>query len=208
MHGGPAAALQPILVVEDEEGLRALLVDLLERAGHVVEVAETGEAAVERARRTTPALVLLDVQLPGISGYEVCRTLRIEFGDGLPIIFLSGERVDALDRVAGLLLGGDDYVVKPFAPDELLARVRMLLRRTATATLGAGARFADLTRREREILELLTVGLDQNAIAARLVLSPKTVATHIEHILGKLGVRSRAQAVALALRSEGVGTPV
>lgn len=201
MKDGLADRPGAILVVEDDDHVRAMLVELFERAGHTVEAVATGEDAVAAARAARPALVVLDVQLPGVSGYEVCRMLRCEFGDGLPILFLSGERVEALDRVAGLLLGGDDYVAKPFAPDEMLARVRLLLRRTGGA---AGGRFDVLTSREREILDLLAAGLDQNAIAAQLVISPRTVATHVEHILGKLGVRSRTQAVALALRGGSV----
>jgi DNA-binding response OmpR family regulator len=206
MKDGLAARPGAILVVEDDEQLLAMLVELFERAGHTVEAVATGEDAVAAAHAARPALVVLDVQLPGVSGYEVCRMLRREFGDGLPILFLSGERIEALDRVAGLLLGGDDYVAKPFAPDEMLARVRLLLRRNGAAT---GGRLDVLTSREREILDLLAAGLDQNAIAAQLVISPRTVATHVEHILGKLGVRSRTQAVALALRGDGVpaGSP-
>src|SRR5947199_241905 len=76
------------------------------------------------ARTARPAVVLLDISLPDVSGFEVCRELRDEFGDDLPIIFVSGERVEAVDRAVGLLLGADDYVVKPFDLDELLARVR------------------------------------------------------------------------------------
>jgi two-component system response regulator BaeR len=154
--------------------------------------------------------VLLDVCLPGASGYEVCRELRDRFGDTLGIVFVSGERVDSIDRVSGLLLGADDYVVKPFDPDELLARVRTVVRRVArpresSAGTGhaTGSRAADteLTPRELEVLELLAEGLTQAQIARQLVISPRTVGTHIQNLLGKLDVHSRAQAVALAHRT-------
>jgi len=164
-----------------------------------VHTAATGEAALDAAQAGPPALVVLDVQLPGMSGYEVCRALRAAHGNSVRILFLSGARTEHLDRVAGLLLGGDDYLVKPFAPDELLARVHVLLRHTHPPSR---ARVRGLTPRELDVLRLLADGLDQKAVAARLVISPNTVATHIEHILGKLGARSRAHAVSLALSDD------
>jgi DNA-binding NarL/FixJ family response regulator len=132
------------------------------------------------------------------SGYEVCRALRRSFGPELPIVFLSGVRTESYDRVAGLLVGADDYLVKPYAGDELLVRVRRLLPRSSGPTNGGKT----LTKREEEVLGLLAEGLAQDAIANRLSISTKTVGTHIEHILSKLGVHSRAQAVALAYRDE------
>src|SRR5207248_4867867 len=154
--------------------------------------AECGEEALAFAELERPDAALLDVNLPGICGYEICAALRRRYRDELAIVFVSGERVESFDRVAGLLVGADDYIVKPFAPDELLARLRAALRR-----LEPNAGVAPLlTPREREVLTLLAEGLEQNEIAERLVISPKTVGSHIERILGKLGVRSRAQAVA------------
>jgi DNA-binding NarL/FixJ family response regulator len=191
----------PLLVVDDDEGVRVLVSALVEQAGYVPRPAATGEEALAALDSERPAGAIIDVQLPGISGYEVCRELRDRFGETLPIVFISGERVEALDRVAGLLLGADDYLVKPFAPDELLARLRRLVRRPS-ASRGAASK---LTGRELEVLRLLAAGLAQAEIAEQLVISPKTVATHIEHILSKLGVRSRAQAVALAYRDDLVG---
>jgi DNA-binding NarL/FixJ family response regulator len=114
-------------------------------------------------------------------------------------MLISGERIEAYDRVAGLLLGADDYVVKPFAPDELTARVRRLIARSSAAEQANG--HPKLTRREGEVLRLLARGRGQIEIANELVISSKTVASHIQHILAKLGVHSRAQAVAVAHRS-------
>jgi two-component system nitrate/nitrite response regulator NarL len=116
----------------------------------------------------------------------------------LPIVFVSGTRTESGDRVAGLLVGGDDYLVKPFDPNELLARVRRLL----PPRLAGGETTRKLTRRELDVLSLLVEGLSQSEIAEKLFISPKTVGKHIEHILAKLGVHSRAQAVALAVRDE------
>ena len=126
--------------------------------------------------------------------------LREELGEELPVLFLSGARTEPYDRVAGLLVGADDYVVKPFAVDELLARVRRLVRHAPQA---AEARIAALlTSREREVLRLLTEGLAADEIAKELFISKKTVGTHLEHIFTKLGVRSRSQAIAIAYRDE------
>ena len=105
---------------------------ILTRAGYATLEAATGEAALEAAELNRPEAVVLDVQLPGISGYEVCRKLD-EHGDRPPVLFVSGARIESFDRVAGLLVGGDDYLVKPFAPDELLARLHALIRRARRA---------------------------------------------------------------------------
>jgi DNA-binding NarL/FixJ family response regulator len=202
-----AAAAHPsrgrILVVDDDESFRSVLSIVFRHAGYEAREAATGEEALETARHEELTLVVLDVCLPGISGYEVCHELRQEFGRRLPIILVSGRRVESLDRVAGLLLGADDYLVKPFAPDELLCRARNIIGRAAPL---AAAAAPHLTTRELEVLRLLADGLAQDEIAQRLFISTKTVATHIDHILGKLGVRSRAQAVALAFRDQLVSS--
>ena len=121
------------------------------------------------------------------------------FGDALPVVFVSGERTESFDRVAGLQLGADDYLSKPFAPDELIARLRRLLPDSELPADEKGR--PALTPREEEVLKLLASGLAQGEIAKELVISPKTVASHIERILAKLGVNSRAQAVAVAHRT-------
>src|SRR5438309_6172667 len=108
----PAAPGELVLVVDNDALFRASVREPLERAGFYVLEADDGEEALEAASRRKPELVLLDVCLPGASGYEVCRELRDRFDDAIGIIFVSGERTDSIDRVSGLLLGGDDYVVK------------------------------------------------------------------------------------------------
>jgi DNA-binding NarL/FixJ family response regulator len=186
-----------ILVVDDDAGCRALMSELLESVGYTTVVAETGEAALAHARRNRPALVVLDVQLPGLSGYEVCRELKEEYGARLMILLVSGVRTEPLDQVAGLMIGADDYLTKPFAPDELIARVRRLLVRAEAATPPFES---ELTRRELEVLRLLARGLEPAEIAEELEITPKTVSSHVYHLLGKLRVHSRAQAVAKAYR--------
>jgi DNA-binding NarL/FixJ family response regulator len=137
-------------------------------------------------------------------GYEVCRELRERHGDALPIIFISATRTDNCSRVAGLLLGADDYLPKPVATDLLLARVRRLVAHSSPFAAPVAAR---LTPREREVLTLLAEGLEQDQIARRLFITTRTVAKHIERILSKLGVRSRAQAIAVAMRGDSIGPP-
>ena len=192
-----------ILIVDDDANYRALVSSILGRVGYATREAASGKEALSSVRSERPSCVLLDVLLPGVTGYAVCRELRDEYGEALPIIFVTGERTDPGDRVAGLLLGADDYVLKPFDPDELLARLRRLLVRSELAARGNGELRRNafgLTKRERDILMLLADGAGQKAIAADLVLSPKTVATHIQRILAKLGAHSRAEAVAVAHR--------
>jgi DNA-binding NarL/FixJ family response regulator len=170
--------------------------------GFTVTTAATGEEGLELAATIDPDIVVLDVHLPGISGYAVCAELRRRVGETIAILFVSGERTEPFDRVAGLLIGADDYLTKPFAPDELVERVRLLLRRAHKVNGARALVSAPLTPRESDVLRMLAEGLDQGAVAGRLVISAKTVETHIEHILTKLGVHSRAQAVALAYRED------
>jgi DNA-binding response OmpR family regulator len=114
-----------ILIVEDEISLQETLTYNLKRQGYEVEVVGDGLAALDRARQDHPDLILLDVMLPGMDGFDVCRTLRQEMDT--PILFLTA-RDDEIDRVVGLELGADDYIVKPFSMRELLARVKTNLR--------------------------------------------------------------------------------
>ena len=187
---------KPILIADDDDSVRETLSTALRDAGYEVREAASGDEAVRAAREQEPLLVLLDVSMPGLCGYEVCRALRDEFGETLPIVFISGERTERFDRVGGLIIGADDYLVKPIALDELFARVRRLSQRVRPPRNGA----AKLTNREHEVLRLLAYGMPPSEIAERLTISPKTVSTHIEHIFLKLGVQSRAQAIAIAYR--------
>ena len=189
-----------ILVVDDDKAFRKFATGLLEAAGYATAEAGTGEEAIDAAQKERPALVLLDVMLPGVSGFEICRQLKEQVGGDLPVFLVSGVRAEAFDRAAGLLIGADDYLTKPVDPDELLARVRRYATPEEPVT-GRTVAASVLTRREQEVLRLLAQGLDQGEIARQFAISENTVATHIQHILEKLGVHSRAQAVALAHRS-------
>src|SRR5208283_5594385 len=115
-----------VLVVEDDQKTAALVVLYLEREGYQTIVAHDGRQALELVRRHKPNFVILDLMLPVLDGWEVCRQLRQS--SDVPILILSA-REEEIDRVSGLTLGADDYVVKPFSPRELVARVKAILRR-------------------------------------------------------------------------------
>ena len=122
-----------VLIVEDERDIRDLVLFHLQREGYQVSSASSGEEALRQVRHTPPDLVVLDLMLPAMGGLEVCRTLRQEPSTAaLPIVMLTAKG-DEVDRVLGLELGADDYIVKPFSPKELLARVRAVLRRAKPA---------------------------------------------------------------------------
>ncbi len=135
-----------ILVVEDDADILELISMYLQKAGHVVETSSDGAAALSRLRAGPADLVVLDLMLPGLSGFEVCQALRNDPATArLPVIMLTA-RSDETDRIAGLELGADDYVTKPFSPKELVARVAALLRRTAPpADAAATMRYGEIT---------------------------------------------------------------
>ena len=184
-----------VLVADRDEASRMEISDLCGRMGLAATAVASGAEALAGVRRDGPALVVMDSDLADPSAYEVCRELREQFGETLPIVFVSSTRTAPHDEIAGLLLGADDYFNKPVERDRFLARVRRLLARSPTAA----ARWA-LTPREHEILSLLVDGRRPSEIAERLCITPKTAATHIDHILAKLGAHSQAQAVAFAIR--------
>ena len=188
-----------VLIADADVRFRRAVRRALGAAGLDVREAGSGEEALARANEGDIALVVLDVRFRDISGYEVCRRLREAHGDRLPILFVSADRVEASDRVAGLLVGANDYLVKPVASDELVARVRGQLDRARDVRKPVRD---TLTDREREVLGLLAAGLGPAEIGRELSISPRTVATHVEHIYSKLGVHTRAQAVARAFRLE------
>jgi two-component system alkaline phosphatase synthesis response regulator PhoP len=136
-QAGPRAK---ILIVEDEADIRELIRFNLEREGFAVEEAATGAEALERIKRRIPDLLLLDLMLPGMPGLEVCRALRGgKDTASLPIVIVTAKGTE-VDKILGLEMGADDYVVKPFSPRELIARVRAVLRRAhpETAVRSAG----------------------------------------------------------------------
>jgi two-component system, OmpR family, response regulator RegX3 len=203
-----------ILLVEDEESITTPLVEALDREGFDTAVAATAGESLDVAERVKPDLVLLDVMLPDGSGFDVCRELRAR--SRVPIIMLTARGEEA-DRVAGLELGADDYVVKPFSARELVARVRAVLRRTAEAAerkvegateigelrLDPARRSAafrgeelELSRKEFDLLRLLIENAGSVVTRERLIDevwdtnwfgSTKTLDVHVSGLRKKLG---------------------
>jgi len=203
-----------ILVVEDEQAIADLVRAYLRRDGFDVVWARSGEQALEELSRHPVRLVVLDIGLPGIDGFEVCRRLRGR--TGVPILILSA-RDEEIDRVAGLEAGADDYVTKPFSPRELVARVKAILRRAggagasvdggslalgdveldrASRTVRAGGEPVELTAREFDLLAALLahpgVVLSRERLlelvwGGEFAGGTRTVDVHVGQLRGKLG---------------------
>ena len=140
-----------VLVAEDDRDIASLIAHYLQKSGWTVHVAASGDDALAYARRHQVDLVLLDVMLPGLNGIEVCRALRAEPATSATPIIMVTARAEETDRIVGLEIGADDYVSKPFSPNELIARIRALMRRTtrsqpASAMLQFGTLVMDLER--------------------------------------------------------------
>ena len=190
-----AARKTRVLVVDDDGRFVHFLSTLLESAGYCVVCAESADEATAAVRQNRVDAALVDVVMPGRGGYSICRELREEVDADLPVIFISGERVDPFDRAAGIIAGGDDYLIKPVHPEELLARLERLLARSRGRALKPAL---ELSEREVEILQLIAEGCPPGEVAQRLFIAPKTVSSHMQRIFVKLGVHTRAQAVAMA----------
>jgi two-component system alkaline phosphatase synthesis response regulator PhoP len=182
-----------ILIIDDEEDLIELVRYNLEQEGFQVEGVTDGESGLHHAVQKTPDLILVDLMLPGMDGLEVCRALRDDNRTAsVPIIMLTAKSTES-DRVVGLELGADDYVVKPFSPRELAARVKAVLRRTQTAqseskVIRRGDLSIDLTRRE---VNIKGTSIDLTATEFRLLQffahNPGRVFSRSELIDGVLG---------------------
>src|SRR3989442_5628624 len=209
-----------VLIVEDERDIRDLVLFHLEREGFQVSSASSGEEALRQVRHASPDLVLLDLMLPAMGGLEVCRRLRQDpVTASLPIVMLTAKG-DEVDRVLGLEIGADDYLVKPFSPKELLARVRAVLRRsrpapgTAPTTLGAltidpgthtvsvGEKILALTPKEFDLLRALVDArgrvLSREFLLDRVwgysrasEIESRTVDVHVRRLRVKLGPEGR-----------------
>ena len=190
---------ETVLIADGDDQARRELAQLLASAGYGVIEADRGDTALSLARSNDLGAVILEIPLDGLCGYEICHLLKSEPDTDLPVVFLSGTRTETYDRIAGLLLRADDYLVKPYEAGELLARLSNLIRRFHARIRSAPQR---LTNREEEVLGLMSEGLRHNEIARRLFISPKTVATHVEHIFRKLRVSSSTQAVVVAYREQ------
>ncbi len=147
---------QTILIIEDEEAIAELERDYLEQAGYLVEIANDGDSGAERALAGDFSLIILDLMLPGIDGFEVCRMVR-ERKD-IPILMVSAKKED-YDKVRGLGFGADDYITKPFSPSELTARVKAHLARYERLT---GSAMQEMSRKNRTV-EIRGLCIDKDA---------------------------------------------
>lgn len=221
-----------ILVVDDEASITEFVSYNLRKEGYNVDVAANGDDALELAHNNQFDLVVLDVMLPGMDGYEVCRRLRAD--SSVPVLFLSARDTE-LDKVVGLEIGGDDYLAKPFGVRELQARVKALLRRAPSGarepgvagekielvgiTLDEGAHLAetaerpiDLTPREFELLACLmrhggkVLSRDQllkEAWGWEYLVETKTVDTHVKRLRDKLEAAGVDPALVETVRGYG-----
>jgi DNA-binding NarL/FixJ family response regulator len=211
--------VSPRVVIADDQALvRAGFRKLLESAGvDVVAEAGDGAEAVEAARRTRADIVLMDIRMPRVDGIEATRRLTAARGDATRVLILTTFGLDEYVFDA-LRAGASGFMLKDAPPEELLAAVEIVARGDAliapAVTRGVIEEFVrgsppaqpapgldELTPRERDVLELLARGLTNAEIAAQLVLSEGTVKTHVAHVLSKLSLRDRVQAVILAYES-------
>ena len=184
--------------------VRADYVALLARLGLPSAAFARGTDAAHALDGVAPEVAILEVE---DGGCGILRELRDRYGPDMPAVLVSADRTTPADVVAGLLVGADDYAAESMDTDEFLARVRRLIERTkpmrtATADL---RRLSSLTPRERQVLALTTEGMSQKQVANEMGISIKTVGAHMQNLLGKLGVHSRMEAVALAARATATG---
>ena len=203
-----------IMIVEDEPSVAGLLQDYLEDAGYRTRTIHNGLQVVSAVKETLPALILLDIMLPGKGGMDLCREIR-EFSK-VPIIMLTA-RVEEIDRLLGLELGADDYICKPFSPREVVARVRAVLRRSETAStlLDAGLMLdetrilaqwhgnnLDLTAVEFQLLSILASEpgriFSRSQLMNRIypdhrVVSDRTIDSHIKKLRKKIDAAAAGQ---------------
>jgi two-component system catabolic regulation response regulator CreB len=184
-----------ILIVEDEPAIADTLAFTLRADGHEILWLQRAQPALEHLRTSPVDLVILDVGLPDISGFEACKALR-RFSD-VPVIFLTA-RAEEVDRIVGLEIGADDYVVKPFSPREVAARVRAILKRrapgggAAIAGAGAGGLVVDAARRQIHFRgQALGLTAHEYRLLERLVSQPERVFSR-EQLLEALGIASDA----------------
>ncbi|MGI9538810.1 MAG: response regulator transcription factor [Miltoncostaeaceae bacterium] len=179
---------QLVLIVEDEPNIASFARMYLEAAGFRVLAADRGDEGLDLARSETPDLIILDLMLPGIDGYEITKQLRQD--SPVPIIMLTA-RDDAVDKVVGLELGADDYVTKPFNPRELVARARAVLRRTEADQ--AVAPVAEATTLEVDSLRIEVGGREVYAAEESVSLTPKEFDLLVTLVENRGLVMTRAQ---------------
>ena len=207
--------MQKILIVDDDATLRAALTRYLKDRGFVVRNASSGREGFDSFTQDTPDLIVSDVVMPEMDGFELCSRVR-ESGSGqlIPFIFLSG-RCDLEDRIQGHSIGADDYLVKPFHPRELIAKIEAQLARAkrihseiqrVSKQLKPDPQRQPqaplpLTPAEEKVFWEVIQGFTNKKIGDRLFISPRTVQTHLSNILSKLSLENRSQLIRYAFEN-------
>lgn len=193
-----------VYVVDDDASMRRALARMFRAIGMPVETFESAEAFLAHPRPATPCCLVLDVWMPEVNGLALQARLS-ESGTDIPVVFITGQG-DVLSSVRAMKEGAVDFIEKPFSDEDLLAAVRSALAKSRTRLLVDGERHAleqrakSLTAREREVLVLVTQGLANKVIAARLAISEKTVKAHRGRVMDKMQARSLAELVRIAQR--------
>ncbi|NJO41025.1 MAG: response regulator transcription factor [Cyanobacteria bacterium CRU_2_1] len=219
--------MKRILIVDDDITLKTALIRYLQNRGYLVQEASSGAEALALFEQNPPDLVVSDVMMPEMDGLEFCRRLRAtRSGQLVPFIFLSG-RKDVDDRIQGHQMGADDYLIKPFEPKELIAKIEAQLERSrrihseiirlmqSQDTTSASSTPAPttelnplpLTPAEEKVFWEVIQGFTNKQIGDRLFVSPRTVQTHLSNILSKLQLESRSQLIRYAFE-RGYRPPV
>jgi DNA-binding NarL/FixJ family response regulator len=216
--------MKRILIVDDDITLKTALIHYLQKRGYSVQDAASGTEALALFEQNPPDVVVSDVMMPGMDGMEFCRRLRAtRSGQLVPFIFLSG-RKELDDRILGHQMGADDYIVKPFEPKELLAKIEAQLERSRrihseivrlmqqaienapptpapAPTPAANPTPLPLTPAEEKVFWEVIQGYTNKQIGDRLFVSPRTVQTHLSNILSKLQLESRSQLIRYAFEN-------
>lgn len=191
-----------VLVAENEDKIRSLLKLYLENNHYTVIEASDGEEALRLIKYHSIDVLVLDILMPKMTGLEVCKIIRQDSTyRNLPILFLSGlNQKKAI--IEGLEAGGDDYLTKPFDPNEFVARVNAILRRTRGEEKEDIVFYEELTTQERKVLQLMEQGYTNKEIALKLYLTEGTIKVYSHHIYQKLQVKNRTQAIVRAKEAE------
>ena len=213
--------MKKVLIVDDDITLRTAVIRYLQNRGYAVQEAASGAEALSLFEQNPPDIIVSDVMMPEMDGLEFCRRLRAtRSGQLVPFIFLSS-RKDVEDRVQGHQMGADDYLIKPFDPKELVAKIESqlersrrihaeivrLMQQSQTETPAAPPLPLPLTPAEEKVFWEVIQGFTNKQIGDRLFVSPRTVQTHLSNILSKLHLESRSQLIRYAFE-RGYHPPV
>ncbi|MEB3247938.1 MAG: response regulator transcription factor [Merismopediaceae bacterium] len=212
MKDNPSKENNRLLLVDDDPNLILLVKDYLEFHGYQVETAENGRDALEILANFTPNMIICDIMMPIMDGYEFIQKVRQDSRlNWIPVMFLSAKG-QSQDRVKGLNMGADLYMVKPFEPEELVAQVESSLRQVSRFPISPrlaseeSPRFhvpahVELTTTEMKVVQLVSQGLSNREIAEKLKVSQRTIESHVSNMLNKTGLHNRTELARWAMES-------